>query len=153
MRLRRIIALAAAFVLALRLSAQTPCDSLTVPLREAFDTYGAGSEVMPPCWFATRNYDMGQPPHIDAEHHYSGNASLALYPGTLAGSHYSMVIAPPIGVQHLDGLQLRFQMMATTTSARIEVGFCEDTLRHLRNFTPIDTLLETLTERSLLILI
>ncbi len=141
MRLRRIIALAAAFVLALRLSAQTPCDSLTVPLREAFDTYGAGSEVMPPCWFATRNYDMGYPPHVDALQHYSGTASLVLYPGTLAESHYSMVIAPPLaGLSSLEGLYLRFRLRSPSTSARLLVGFCADTNRYTRAFEPIDTL-------------
>ena len=139
MRIVRFIIISLFLTVPAMVIAQTGCDTLTLPVAEDFDGYD-NYRMLPPCWYATRNYDMGQPPHIDAEHHYSGNASLALYPGTLAGSHYSMVIAPPIGVQHLDGLQLRFQMMATTTSARIEVGFCEDTLRHLRNFTPIDTL-------------
>ena len=137
MRLRRIIALAAAFVLALRLSAQTPCDSLTVPLREAFDTYGAGSEVMPPCWFATRNYDMGYPPHVDALQHYSGTASLVLYPGTLAESHYSMVIAPPLaGISSLEGLFGFFEEFSREYSVDfvIEVNTDEECPEFIKKF-------------------
>ena len=141
MRLRRIIAICAAVLLALRLSAQTSCDSLTVPLRESFDTYGAGSEVMPTCWFATRNYDLGYPPHLDALQHYSGTASLVLYPGSLAESHYSMVIAPPLsGLTSFEGLYLRFRLRSPSTAARLLVGFCADTNRATRAFEPIDTL-------------
>ena len=121
-------------------AAQTDCGYLALPVDEDFDGYGSGERVLPPCWYATRNYDMGQPPHITEQYYHSGGTSLVLYPGTLSGSHYSMAIAPPLNSIGLDGLQLRFWLLATSTAARIEVGVCEDTLRQARAFRAIDTL-------------
>ena len=118
-------------------AAQPDCSSLVLPVNEDFDSYGTAS--LPSCWYASRNYDLGQPPHITHDQHSSGTSSLVLYPGTLAGSHYSIVIAPPLAVDNLDGIQARFRMMAASTAARLEVGFCVDTLRYSRAFTPIDT--------------
>ena len=131
-----------AFLLAAALAmAQTPCDSVTVPLHEDFDSYGSGVEAMPACWVAQRNYDMGYPPHLSAQPAHSGAASLALYPGTIAESHYSIAIAPPIaGLTSFEGLFLRFYLYSTSTAARLVVGFCADTGRYTRAFEPIDTL-------------
>lgn len=138
MRYGRIIILALALLAGV--VARGQCDSLQLPLREGFDSYGTGSEVLPPCWVSLRNYDVGYPPHLDALRHYSGTASLVLYPGTLAESHYSMVIGPPLeGAGPLAGLYLRFRYLSTSTAARLVVGFCEDTGRYTRAFVPLDT--------------
>ena len=117
------------------------CDSIGLPWMESFDSYGTGVERLPDCWVAMRNYDVGYLPHLDASRHRSGTASLVLYPGTLAGSHYSMAIAPPLaGSSTFDGLFLRFYFLSTSTAARLVVGFCADTGRYTRDFVPIDTL-------------
>lgn len=121
-------------------AAQSACGDVGLPLTEAFDSCGAGADVLPHCWYGTRNYDSGLPPHVDSTQHSSGTASLVLYPGTYAGSHYSMVIAPPLAVDSLGEVRLRFRMMAASTAACLEVGICVDTLRQLRAFTPLDTL-------------
>ena len=119
-------------------AAQSVCDTIGLPLSESFDDYGPAA--LPPCWYATRNYDSGLPPHIDASQHSSGTASLVLYPGTFAGSHYSMVIAPPLAADTIGDVRLHFRLMAASTAARLEVGICVDTLRQQRAFTPLDTL-------------
>ena len=122
-------------------AAQPGVCRLTMPVHEHFDSYGTGSEAVPACWFATRNYDVGYAPHLDGSRHYSGTASMVLYPGTLAESHYSMIIAPEIdSIQSFEGLFLRFQLMAASTAARLEVGVCEDTNRYSRAFVALDTL-------------
>ena len=120
---------------------QTVCDSVEAPWRERFEGYGSGVEYMPPCWVAQRNYDMGYPPHLSAQRAHGGAASLVLYPGTSAESHYSMAIAPPLaGLASLDGLFLRFWFLSPSTAARLVVGFCADTGRYTRAFEAIDTL-------------
>lgn len=120
--------------------AQGACGEVGLPMAEGFDSCGTGAAVMPPCWYVTRNYDSGYPPHVDGAQHSSGTAALVLYPGTFAGSHYSMAIAPPMAVDSLGGLHLHFRLMAASTAARLEVGICVDTLRQTRAFTPLDTL-------------
>ena len=140
MRIVRFIIMGLLMAIGTAAVAQTGCDSVALPLSEDFDQYGAGSNVLPPCWYATRNYDSGLPPHVDDAQHSNGTASLVLYPGTFAGSHYSMVILPPLEADSLGGLRLRFRLMAASTAARLEVGVCVDTLRQTRAFTPLDTL-------------
>ncbi len=139
--LKKALILTAFLLTAAIAAAQTPCDSLTVPMHEDFDSYGTGVEALPACWVAQRNYDMGYPPHLSPQPARSGTASLALYPGTIAESHYSIAIAPPItGLTSFDGLFLRFYLYSTSTAARLVVGFCADTGRYTRAFEPIDTL-------------
>ena len=120
--------------------AQTGCDAVALPLTEDFDSCGSGVGTLPRCWYATRNYDSGQLPHVDTAQRSSGTASLVMYPGTLTGSHYSMVIAPQLDVDSLDGAVLSFRLFATSTATRVEVGICVDTLRQSRAFQPLDTL-------------
>ena len=130
-----------AVVSALSMAAQQQDCVLTMPVDEQFDNYGTGVEQVPACWFVTRNYDMGYAPHLDGDRHYSGTASMVLYPGTLAESHYSMIISPEIGgVGTFDGLHLCFRLFSLSTAARLEVGICEDTNRYSRAFVPLDTL-------------
>ena len=139
--LKKALILTAFLLTAAIAAAQTPCDSLTVPMHEDFDSYGTGVEALPACWVAQRNYDMGYPPHLSPQPARSGTASLALYPGTIAESHYSIAIAPPItGLTSFDGLFLRFYLYSPSTAARLVVGFCADTGRYTRAFEPIDTL-------------
>lgn len=139
--LKKALILTAFLLAAVFAVAQAPCDSVTVPLREDFDSHGTGVEALPACWVAQRNYDMGYPPHLAAQPARSGAASLALYPGTIAGSHYSIAIAPPIaGLASFDGLFLRFYLYSASTAARLIVGFCADTGRYTRAFEPVDTL-------------
>ena len=126
---------------ALPVTARGQCDSVTAPWQEAFDSYGTGVEVTPACWVVSRNYDMGYPPHLVAVPVHSGGAALALYPGTIAESHYSMAIAPPIaGQASLDGLFLRFWLYSPSTASRLVVGICADTGRYTREFVAVDTL-------------
>lgn len=114
---------------------------LTVPVYEQFDSYGTGAEQVPDCWFVTRNYDIGYAPHLDGSRQYSGTASMVLYPGTLAGSHYSMIISPEIdGLASFDGVHLCFRLLSLSTATRLEVGVCADTNRYSRAFVPVDTL-------------
>lgn len=121
-------------------AAHGQCDSLALPWHEDFDSYGTGVEVTPSCWVVSRNYDMGYPPHLVAMPVHGGAAALAFYPGTIAESHYSMAIAPPIaGHSSFEGLHLRFWLYSTSTAARLMVGFCADTGRYTRAFVPIDT--------------
>ena len=119
-------------------AAQTGCTLPPLPWGEDFDTYGSAS--LPPCWYATKNYDLGPAPRLDTAQHHSGTASLMLYSGTLAGSHYSMAIAPEAQEALGDGVFLRFRFLAPSTSVALEVGICNDTLRQTRNFVPLDTL-------------
>ncbi len=120
---------------------QTPCDSITMPWHEDFEGYGSGVEVMPSCWVASRNYDMGYPPHLVAAPRHNGTAALVLYPGTIAESHYSIAIAPPLAADEpLEGLHLRFYLYSASTATRLLVGFCADTGRYTRAFVPFDTL-------------
>ena len=120
--------------------AQGQCDSLALPWHEDFDSYGSGVEVSPGCWTMSRNYDMGYPPHLAATPAHSGAAALALYPGTIAESHYSMAIAPPLaGTASFEGLYLRFHLYSTSTATRLLVGFCSDTGRYTRVFEAVDT--------------
>ena len=130
-----------AVLLPLASAAQHSGCGLTVPVHEEFDCYGIGSEAVPTCWYVTRNYDLGYAPHLDGSRHHSGTASMVLYPGTLAESHYSMIILPEIdSLTSFDGLYLRFQMLSPSTAARLEVGVCSDTNRVGRAFVPLDTL-------------
>ena len=87
-------------------AAQTGCADMELPYSEYFDGYVESGLQLPPCWYATRNYDSGRPPQIDASQHYSGDGSLVLYPGTFAGSHYSMAISPQLAVDSLQGLKV-----------------------------------------------
>ena len=122
-------------------AAQTPCDSVALPWHEDFDSYGSGVDVTPACWVVSRNYDMGYPPHLVTTPVHSGTAALALYPGTIAESHYSIAIAPPlVGLATLEGLYLRFSLYSTNTASRLLVGFCADTGRYTRAFVAVDTL-------------
>ncbi len=122
-------------------AAQTPCDSVALPWHEDFDSYGSGVDVTPACWVVSRNYDMGYPPHLVTTPVHSGTAALALYPGTIAESHYSIAIAPPlVGLVTLEGLYLRFSLYSTNTASRLLVGFCADTGRYTRAFVAVDTL-------------
>ena len=140
MRKMWLIALLAA-LLPMATAAQQGGCGLTVPVHEAFDNYGIGSEAVPTCWYVTRNYDLGYAPHLDGSHHHSGTASLVLYPGTLVESHYSMAIMPELdNLATLDGLHLRFHLLSPSTASRIEVGLCEDTNRVGRAFVALDTL-------------
>lgn len=140
MRKNVLIAMLAVLT-ALPIAAQQQNCMLTMPVYEQFDSYGTGTELVPTCWFVTRNYDIGYSPHLDGSRHYSGIASMVLYPGTLAESHYSMIISPEIdGVSSFEGLHLCFRLFSLTTSARLEVGICEDTNRYSRAFVPLDTL-------------
>ena len=117
------------------------CDSLSAPAAEGFDSYGMGTSMMPPCWVASRNYDIGYAPHLAPSPQGGTGAALVLYPGTLAESHYSMVIAPPVGgLDSLGGIYLIMRILSPATSARLEVGVCQDTGRYTRAFVPIDTL-------------
>ena len=130
-----------AVLMALPVAAQQQNCRLTVPVNEPFDSYGTGTELVPACWFVTRNYDIGYAPHLDGSRHYSGTASMVLYPGTLAESHYSMIISPEIdSITSFEGLYLRMRLFSLTTAARLEVGICEDTNRYTRAFVPLDTL-------------
>ena len=115
---------------------QEVCDSLPLPWAEGFEE----STAMPACWTSLRNFDVGDAPHISAERAHNGTGSLVIYPGTLAGSHYGMAIAPPLADSVLAGRHLRFYMWSASTASSLEVGFCRDTGRYTRAFTPIDTL-------------
>lgn len=140
MRKMWLIALLA-MLLPMATAAQQGGCGLTVPVHEAFDNYGIGSEAVPTCWYVTRNYDLGYAPHLDGSRHHSGTASMVLYPGSLTESHYSMIISPTIdSLPSFDGLYLRFQMLAPSTAARLEVGICVDTHRVGRAFVALDTL-------------
>lgn len=88
----------------------------------------------------TRNYDLGQTPHIDSTESHTGDASLFFYSGTISESHYSMVITPPIEASTLEGTYLRLWMKASSTAVKLEVGVCEDTSRYYRAFVPLDTI-------------
>lgn len=140
--MRKIVLIAMLAVLsAMPIAAQQQDCALTIPVNEQFDGYGTGVELVPDCWFVTRNYDIGYAPHLDGSHHYSGTASMVLYPGTLAESHYSMIISPEIdGITSFEGLHLCFRLFSLSTAARLEVGVCEDTNRYSRAFVPLDTL-------------
>lgn len=121
-------------------TAQNNCGLMGLPHTETFEGYGSGNTVLPDCWYVTRNYDLGLPPHIDTAERHSGTASLYFYSGTISESHYSMVITPPLDIDDLDGTFLRLWMKAASTSVRLEVGLCEDTNRYTRAFVPIDTI-------------
>ena len=106
MRKNVLIAMLAVLT-ALPIAAQQQNCMLTMPVYEQFDSYGTGTELVPACWFVTRNYDIGYAPHLDGSRHYSGTASMVLYPGTLAESHYSMIISPEIdSITSFEGLYL-----------------------------------------------
>lgn len=147
MRIVRFIIMWVFAIAGMSVAAQQNCARLTLPLSEDFDRYGSGAGILPDCWYASRNYDIGESPHLTGDRHYNGTSSLVLYPGTLAGSHYSIVITPELDATDLDGIRLRFRMLATSTAARLEVGFCADTLRYSRAFVAIDTLHVTQANR------
>ena len=138
MNLRRILAtlLCAA---ALPAAAQTVCNPLSLPFSEDFDNH-ATHATLPDCWVASRNYDLGPAPGLDGTQHRSGTHSLMLYRGTIASAHYSIAISPELDTASLEGLYLRLWMYAASTATRLEVGFCQDTGRYTRQFTPFDTL-------------
>ena len=121
-------------------AAQTGCGPVATPWSESFDSYGSGATLMPPCWAAAHNYDLGPRPHLDTTLRHSGSASLMLYSGTLTGSHYSMAIGPEADADLAEGYYIRFRYYAPTTSVALEVGVCDDTGRYTRNFVPLDTL-------------
>ena len=136
MKLRHILSIlfcAAAFSAA----AQSGCNPLSLPFSEDFDNHGAYA-TLPPCWVASRNYDLGPPPGLDSAQRHSGTRALMLYSGTIASSHYSIVITPELDTTSLDGLFLRMRYYAASTSTRLEVGLCVDTGRYTRQFTPVD---------------
>lgn len=120
-------------------AAQTVCTPLSMPFSEDFDNHGPYA-TLPDCWVASRNYDLGPAPGLDSAQRYSGSHSLMLYSGTLAAAHYSIAISPELDLADLSGQFLRLQFYAASTSTRLEVGFCVDTGRYTRQFTPIDTL-------------
>lgn len=140
MRKNVLIAMLAVLT-AVPIAAQQQNCMLTMPVYEQFDSYGTGTELVPTCWFVTRNYDIGYAPHLDGSRYYSGEASMVIYPGTLAESHYSMIISPEIdSVSSFDGVHLCFRLFSLTTAARLEVGVCADTNRYSRAFVPVDTI-------------
>ena len=63
MRILRAIALLALALHPLRVTAQSPCTGLALPLADDFDSYTTGA--LPACWWGTRNYDLGPAPRID----------------------------------------------------------------------------------------
>ena len=121
-------------------AAQTGCGPVATPWSESFDSYGNGTTLMPPCWTASHNYDLGPRPHLDTSQHHSGTTALMLYSGTLAGSHYSMAIGPEADADLSQGYYIRFQYYAPSTAVALEVGVCDDTGRYTRHFVPLDTL-------------
>lgn len=140
MRKAWLIALLAALVPLVCGAQQGGC-GLELPVHEPFDSYGIGTEAVPTCWYVTRNYDLGYAPHLDGSRRYNGTASMVLYPGSLAVSHYSMLIAPALdSLASFGGVYLRFMMLAPSTAARLEVGVCADTNRSSRAFVALDTL-------------
>ena len=121
-------------------ASQTGCGPAATPWNEDFDSYGNGATLMPACWAASHNYDLGPRPHLDTTQHHSGTTSLMLYSGTLSGSHYSMAIGPEADVDLTEDYYIRFQYYAATTAVALEVGVCDDTGRYTRHFVPLDTL-------------
>lgn len=109
-----------------------------IPVSEDFDSHTGNA--MPPGWSVSRNYDIGPLPHLDTLVHHSGTTALQLYSGSLAGSHYSIAIAPETDTPLGAGVFIRFHYYATTTAVRMEVGVCDDTGRYTRNFVPLDTI-------------
>lgn len=137
MLLKRLIA-TALLLLPLWVAAQSPCPTLALPMGDDLDSYTTGT--LPPCWWGTRNYDLGPAPQIDNSRAHSGSRSLRLHSGSISGSHYSLVVMPELDATELDGLYLRLHMLATSTTSRLEVGICQDTTRYTHRFHPIDTL-------------
>ena len=121
-------------------ASQTGCGPAATPWNEDFDSYSNGATLMPACWAASHNYDLGPRPHLDTTQHHSGTTSLMLYSGTLSGSHYSMAIGPEADVDLTEDYYIRFQYYAATTAVALEVGVCDDTGRCTRHFVPLDTL-------------
>lgn len=143
MRVVRFIFMALVALLPLGTVAQGTTWQL--PVSEDFDSYG--SLLMPPGWSVSRNYDIGDVPHLDTTQHHSGTTSLQLYSGSLAGSHYSIAIAPEANAALGEGVFVRFHYYAATTAVRLEVGVCDDTGRYTRNFVPLDTVHVTQGQR------
>ena len=124
----------------LPLRAQQVCDTATLPFAEAFNGNGTTAMQLPPCWFGTCNFDMGDPPRIVAAPDDATNNVLQLYPGSNAESHYAMAITPPLNSDSMGGLILRFRMRSHSTSAHLIVGLCTDTARYTRRLFGLDTL-------------
>ena len=135
----RIVSFIATLLLGLlspKIAAQGLCDTLALPIYESFEGYG--DATIPPCWTVSLNYDLGAVPSITHTVYNGGTSSLLLYSGTLAGSHYSMTILPPM--QENGGTEwVRFHYLSSTMGASIEVGLCDDTGRYTRHFLPLDT--------------
>ena len=140
MRMLRFIITALLLGVAGVATSQTGCVPEALPWSEGFDSYGSGATLMPPCWAASHNYDLGAVPHVDTSVHFDGTASLMLYSGTLTGSHYSMAIGPEVDADLSSGIYARFHFYAPSTSVALEVGICDDTNRYTRNFVPLDTI-------------
>jgi hypothetical protein len=119
-------------------AAMGQCDTLALPVSEDFDSYGSG--VMPPCWCASCNYDLGGMPGIASAPGNAGGNALYLYSGSITGSHYSIVITTVIDSFSTDSLFVKFRFYASSTATRLEMGLCDDTGRYTRHFTPLDTL-------------
>lgn len=140
MRMLRFIITALVLGVAGMATAQTGCIPKSLPWSEDFDSCGSGSRVLPPCWSASHNYDLGAVPHVDTAVHYNGTASLMLYSGSLTGSHYSIAIGPEAAADLASGVFARFRYYALSTAVALEVGICDDTNRYTRNFVPLDTI-------------
>ncbi|MBR4738725.1 MAG: gliding motility-associated C-terminal domain-containing protein [Bacteroidales bacterium] len=118
---------------------RTACGVTHSPLVEMFDDLT--SEVMPPCWTKSTNFDNveTQPRLMDVG---EGNLALMVSCGSNnTGSHYGMVIAPVVtnaGTQWI----VSFDYRASHNGTQIEIGVCDTTSTELQyyGFTSLDNL-------------
>ena len=126
-------------------SAVTNCAEITsLPYFENFNSWGAGSGVMPNCWYRTGSYSTYT--YISASQNHSGNGGGSIYMYQ-SGSNHSTIFFPAIDTTLFQANQLQLVFYAKNTSASylhpgFEVGVMTDPT-DISTFVPVETVYHT----------
>jgi len=115
---------------------RTPCDAISVPFTETFETYGTGTTAFPTCW--VKKGTTADRPYVHATTSYGRNNTHGLYFFS-AASGYCYAIMPPT-VNSIDSLQVSFwaRQYSASYNCSFVVGVMSDP-NDLTTFVAVDT--------------
>ncbi|MDR3046407.1 MAG: fibronectin type III domain-containing protein [Bacteroidales bacterium] len=113
----------------------TPCDFITIPWNDDFDSYSTGTTSFPTCW--TRLTTYADHPYVATGGHVGNN--LYFYAGN-AGT-YNIASTPPIDPSTpINTLRVKFWYKGNSATDQLIVGIMSNPL-DIATFTPIQTIL------------
>ena len=123
----------------------TECAEIsTLPFFEDFNSWGAGSGVMPNCWYRTGSYSTYT--YISASQNMTGTTGGSIYMYQ-SGSSHSTLFLPALDTTVLHANQTQLVFYAKNTSASylhpgFEVGVLSDPM-DISTFVPVETVYHT----------